>query len=262
MGNIKEKVVLVTGGASGIGFSICKKFLENKALVILTDVDSSKGKRAQQELGSNAVFMEQDVSEEKRWKELIKTIKREYGDLKVLINNAGIAADGSRLEDCSLEMWKKIHSVNLDAVFLGTKYGIQSMKEKGGNIVNISSIMGIVGWPGAGPYNSSKAAVRMLTKVAALECADSGYDIRVNSVHPGFIDTPLVRDSFEETIRKGDSIFKTTEEAYEAVEQMQPLGNRLGKPEEIADAVYFLASDNSSFVTGTELVIDGGYTAK
>ena len=262
MSQSEEKIVLVTGGASGIGFAICKRFIDEGAVVVFTDIDSKAGEKAHQELGSSSIFMQQDVSIEQECIEIMTKVKEQYGDPCVLVNNAGIAPDGSRIEDCSIEEWKRVISVDLDAVFLGTKHGIKNMKEKGGSIVNISSIMGIVGWPGSSSYNSAKAGVRMLSKVAALECADSGYDIRVNSVHPGFIDTPLVRNSFEETIEKGDSIFKTTEEAYAAIKMMQPLGNRLGRPREIADAVFFLASDDSSFITGTEIVVDGGYTAK
>ena len=262
MGKFKEKIVLVTGGARGIGFAICEKFIQEGATVIFTDIDSSSGDKANQKLGSSSIFIQQDVCNENEWQDVMLNIKKNHGDLSILVNNAGIASDGSRLEDCNIEEWRRVLSVDLDSVFLGTKYGIQNMKKKGGSIVNISSIMGIVGWPGSGPYNSAKAGVRMLTKVAALECAESGYNIRVNSVHPGFTDTPLVKNAFEETIKKGDSIFQSTEEAYAAVEIMQPLGNRLGKPSEIADAVFFLASDNSSFITGTELVVDGGYTAK
>ena len=179
------------------------------------------------------------------------------------MNNAGIAPKGGPIEDLSLEDWRHVTAIDLDSVFLGCKYAIRAMKqnasESGGSIINISSIMGLVGQANAAAYNAAKGGVRLLTKVAALECAEAGYGIRVNSVHPGFVDTPLVRNAVSDGVVAGR--MGSENEAFELLTMLHPIG-RLGVPRDIANAILFLASEESAFMTGAELVVDGGYTAR
>jgi NAD(P)-dependent dehydrogenase (short-subunit alcohol dehydrogenase family) len=180
----------------------------------------------------------------------------EYGGLDVLVNNAAIGFPNGNVEEQTLEQWRTVMSVNLDGVFLGTKAAIAAMRKtgRGGSIINISSILGIVGSPGTAAYVASKGGVRLLSKSAALHCAKSGYAIRVNSVHPGWIETPLMDKSVR--ARGGDARAQRA-----TIVAQTPLG-RFGEPEDIAYGVLYLASDESRFVTGTELVIDGGYLAQ
>ena len=183
-----------------------------------------------------------------------------FGGLHVLVNNAGVAPSGAPIEELELAEWSKTIAIDLDSVFLGCKHGIRAMKQSGGgSIINISSIMGLIGSPNAADYNAAKGGVRLLTKVAALECSEAGYGIRVNSVHPGFIDTPLVRNAVEGGVTAGR--MGSANEAIELLTMLHPIG-RLGVPKEIANAILFLASDESSFMTGSEMVVDGGYTAR
>jgi 3(or 17)beta-hydroxysteroid dehydrogenase len=186
---------------------------------------------------------------------------RTYDELDVLVNNAGVGKT-TNVEEATLEDWRFLMSINLDGVFLGTKYGIEAMKQSGkggngkgnsGSIINMSSILGIVGEATAASYNASKGGVRIFTKSAALHCARSGYNIRVNSVHPGYILTPMVQTAMEGS---GDA-----DAMQKGLEGLHPMGH-LGEPDDIAYGVLYLASDESKFVTGTELVIDGGYTAQ
>lgn len=259
MGRLDGKVALVTGAAKGIGAATAELLAGEGAKVMCTDVDEAAGQEvaaAIQSAGHVASFMTHDVTSEAAWEDVVAETRRAFGGLHVLVNNAGIAPDGIAIEDLPFESWKRTLAVDLDSVFLGCKHGIRAMKQSGGgSIINISSIMGLVGTPRSSDYNAAKGGVRLLTKVAALECAEAGYDIRVNSVHPGYIDTPLVRGVVER------SEVASANELMGMLTMLHPIG-RLGTAKEIGQAILFLASDDSSFVTGSELVVDGGYTAR
>jgi NAD(P)-dependent dehydrogenase (short-subunit alcohol dehydrogenase family) len=254
MDRVKGKVAVVTGAASGLGKGAASLLAKEGAKVILTDINEAGGKEAAEEIrrnGGEAIFMKLDVSNESNWSEVIKKILAEFGRLDVLVNNAGVELV-KEIADTSLEEWRWLMSVNLDGVFLGTKYGIRAMRESGGgSIINMSSVAGIVGtFDDTAAYCASKGGVRLLTKAAALECSKAGHDynIRVNSIHPGVIQTPMV-----EALLKDKDISKRLEDIH-------PIGF-LGEPIDIAYVILYLASDESRLVTGSEMVIDGGWTA-
>lgn len=253
MGRLDGKIALITGGARGLGAEMGRAMAAEGAAVALTDILTSEGEAtaaALRETGANAIFLEQDVTDEARWDAVIAETTQKLGPLSVLVNNAGIAEIGS-IEDTSFEAWRRTQSINLDGVFLGTRAGVRAMKNgQGGSIINISSIEGIVGNPLIVAYNAAKGGVRLLTKSAALYCAEKKYPIRVNSMHPGFTLTAMVTEGFA----------AAPPELAEAAVAMTPL-QRLGQPPEIAAGAVFLASDEASFVTGSELVMDGGFTA-
>ncbi len=214
------------------------------AKVVLTDINSDKGDALAKELGDNAIFVKHDVTSEENWAYVVKATQDKFDQLDVLVNNAGITTSKSIL-DTSLEDYRKIIEINQVSVFLGMKAVIPAMKEaKQGSIINISSINGLVG--GAIGYTDSKFAVRGMTKAVALECAP--YGIRVNSIHPGVIATPM--------IMQGD-----TKDVVEAFAKSIPM-KRVAQPEEVSGMVLFLASDDSSYSTGSEFIIDGGLTAQ
>ncbi len=254
---VLNKVALVTGGGGGLGEAICRRLAEEGATVIVADINEAEAQRVAeslQGLPGKAVFRQQDVTCEALWPALLGEIVSEFGQLDVLVNNAGIAAVGSA-ESETLAQWRKIQAVNSDAVFLGTREAIKLMKTTGGSIINISSIEGIIGEPLAAAYNASKGAVRILTKSAALWCCQEKYPVRVNSLHPGYVMTGLVKAALA-------SVDKATAENFVTrIMDSIPMG-RMADPREIANGVLFLASDESSYMTGSELVIDGGYTAK
>ena len=257
MDRVKGKVALITGGAIGLGRACALLFAREGADVVVTDVNREKGEetaRDVQALGRQGLFLEHDVRFEDQWERVVRTVMERFGRLDILLNNAGLGGDGS-IEDTTFEDWRRMQEVNLDGVFLGTKLGIRAMKQagNGGSIVNFSSILGIVGDPNTSAYNASKGGVRLLTKSAALHCAKSGYGIRVNSVHPGYIQTAMV----ENYLAKSDD----PEGNRKLIESLHPIG-RMGEPDDIANGVLYLASDESKFVTGSELVIDGGFTAQ
>jgi NAD(P)-dependent dehydrogenase (short-subunit alcohol dehydrogenase family) len=256
----------VSGGANGIGASSCIELAREGAHVIVADL-ANQEKHAEQiieeirKFGGKAKFVPLDVTDEKQWQQAITETEKAFGPLDVVFNNAGIGSLEPPLEDMPLDAWRKVQKVNYDGVFLGTKYAIQSMKRNTdiqgsgkfefgkttGSIINCSSILGLVGMGSASAYSASKGGIRLLTKSTALYCADNKLNIRANSVHPAFIQTPMT-DQLQGDVRI-------------AITGMHPLG-RFGMAKEIAMGVVFLASDESSFVTGTELVIDGGYTCK
>lgn len=256
MDRVKGKVALVTGGALGLGKAQALLLAKEGAKVVVTDINEDEGKKVINEIDANggeAIFLKHDVSKEEDWKRVIEQTLQKFGKLDILVNNAGVALSKS-VEDTSLEEWRWLMSINLDGVFLGTKYGIEAMKKSGGgSIINLSSIEGLIGDPNLAAYNASKGGVRIFTKSAALYCAKAGYNIRVNSVHPAYIWTPMVENYLKS---QGD-----VEEGRKALTRLHPIGY-LGEPDDIAYGVLYLASDESKFVTGSELVIDGGYTAQ
>lgn len=254
MGRVQDKVALITGGASGIGRASALALASQGAKVAISDVQDDVGEKTLAELndtGADAIYLHHDVTQEADWEQVISAVQERFGRLDILFNNAGVGGNGMTLEEMPLEAWRRTMAVNLDGVFLGVKHGIRAMKAEGGSIINTSSILGFVGLPHSGAYTASKGGVRLLTKAAAMECAALGYRIRVNSVHPGFIDTPMVQGAIQ---RRGPDM-RTFIEGY------QP-GGALGRPEDIAAGVLYLASDEARFNNGSELVIDGGLLAR
>jgi len=254
MGRVEGKVAIITGAASGLGKGAASLLARERAKVILADINEAGGEEAAEGIrrdGGEAVFMKLDVSSESDWSKVIKKTLAEFSRLDVLVNNAGVELV-KEIADTSLEEWRWLMSVNLDGVFLGTKYGIRAMREKGGgSIINMSSVAGIVGtFDDTAAYCASKGGVRLLTKAAALECSKAGHDynIRVNSIHPGLIRTPMVEGLLE------------NEEIRERLKNIHPIGF-IGEPIDVAYVVLYLASDESRLVTGSEMVIDGGWTA-
>lgn len=259
MGRVSGKVAIVTGAASGIGTATSRLLACEGAKIVLTDLQAEQGESVAAAIcktGGEALFMAHDVTAEAGWQTVIEQTLTRFGGLHILVNNAGVAFPNGSVEQQSLDDWRTVMSVNMEGVFLGTKYGIVAMRRTGagGSIINFSSILGIGGSGTTAAYCASKGGVRLFTKSAALHCAQAGYRIRVNSVHPGYIWTPML----EGTLRKrgGDM-----EIERKRVEGLTPLGHT-GEPDDIAYGVLYLASDESKFVTGTELVIDGGYLAQ
>jgi NAD(P)-dependent dehydrogenase (short-subunit alcohol dehydrogenase family) len=256
-GRVAGKIVLITGGASGIGLASAEACAREGALVVITDVNATEGESQVSRLvadGLGVEFLPQDASSEADWRRVVDEILRRHGQLDVLVNNAGIAVIAP-IEQETLEGWRRTQAVNMEGVFLGTREAIRAMKGGGGSIINISSIEGIVGEPMVPAYNASKGGVRILTKSVALYCAQQGYRIRVNSVHPGYVATALVANAIGAL--PPDQAAALQQDLLSRI----PLG-RLAEPREIANLVLFLASDESSYMTGSELVVDGGYTAK
>ena len=260
MNRVKDKVALITGGASGIGRECARLLAKEGAKVVVTDINKDGGKKVAGEIngnGGDAIFLEHDVSQEEDWKRVIEQTLQKFGKLDVLVNNAGVGLGAKdNVETISLKDWRWLMSINLDGVFLGTKYGIEAMKKSGGgSIINISSIEGIIGDPGLAAYCASKGGVRIFTKSAALSCAKAGYNIRVNSVHPGYIWTPMIEE-YSKLLGNED-----VEVGRKFLNSLHPIGH-IGEPIDVAYGILYLASDESKFVTGSELVIDGGYTAQ
>lgn len=245
------KVALVSGGARGMGATEARLFAREGANVVIGDVLEDEGRQTAAEInaaGGKALFVRLDVTSEASWQQAIETAVNQFGKLDILVNNAGISIKG-RVEDTSVEDWNRVMDINAKGVFLGTKAAIPAMRRAGGgSIINISSQLGLVGVDNSSPqYQASKGAVRLLTKATAMQYAGEG--IRANSVHPGPIATPMTAER-----RADPDYFKLTVSRI-------PLG-RYGQPEDVAYGVLYLASDESSFVTGSELVIDGGWTAQ
>ena len=254
-----DHVAIVTGGASGIGAETARQFAGHGARVVVSDVNASLGRTVSEgivDAGGTAIFKQLDVIDEQQWITLVGETEDQFGKLDVLANCAGISGrdpgqtfqpDGLRLADLSLEIWNNVMDINATGVFLGTKHAIGPMRRAGGgSIINISSICGIVGSFGNPAYSASKGAVRLLSKAAAIQYAPDR--IRVNSIHPGFVSTPLT------------AAIHANPEARQSRLDATPLG-RFGQPIDIAMGCLYLASDEASWVTGAELVIDGGMTA-
>ena len=252
---LQNKTVLVTGGGSGIGEATSVRLAAEGARVAVTDLVESAAQRVVANIsgaGGTAMALVQDVTLESEWEETVATVTDQWGEIDVLVNNAGVARPGN-VEEATLADWRFVNSVNSEGVFLGMRACIPKMRKPGGSIINISSIEGIVGDPLLIAYNASKAAVRTMTKSAALHCAEAGHGIRVNSIHPGFIETAMVADGLA---AMGDAAAEFHQRIIAAI----PVGH-LGQAMDIANAALFLASEESSYTTGSELVVDGGYTA-
>ncbi|MBN1206207.1 MAG: glucose 1-dehydrogenase [Myxococcaceae bacterium] len=252
-GRVEGKVALVTGGASGLGAASARMLVREGARVAITDINEEQGQALAKELGEAARFWRLDVTREEDWKSVVDAVLATFGRLDVVVNNAGIGIVKD-VESLSIEEWRRVHAVNLDGVFLGCKHGIRGMRQCGarGSIINMSSVAGLVGVAAFPAYSSSKGGVRLLTKSVALHCAQKGYGIRCNSIHPVFVETPMV-----------EALASLSGSATEGKARMAkgiPIG-RLGEPEEVAYAVVYLASDESRLMTGSELVLDGGLTA-
>jgi 3(or 17)beta-hydroxysteroid dehydrogenase len=262
---LSGRVAWVTGAAAGIGAAIAHALARERARVFVADIDAAAAERTAEsirEAGGVAWGVGHDASSESDWERVLADVRRLGGGLQILINNAGIAPTGDMIETLALADWRRSMAVNLDGVFLGTRLGIRAMQSNappGGTIINVSSILGLVGTAGAPDYVAAKGGVRMLSKAAALECAQSGYPIRVNSVHPGYVHTPMLERGVARMVDAG--VFPNAAAGIGALASLHPLA-RLASAEEIATTVAFLASDDASFMTGSELVVDGGYTAR
>ncbi len=251
MERVAGKIALVTGGASGIGRASAMMLAREGARVAVSDINLDGAREVADEIGENAVAIAHDVTDETAWTMALDTVVAAFGGLHVLVNCAGSAINGT-VEETSLEDWRALHALDLDSVFLGCKHAIRHIAASGGgSIVNISSISGIIAGHNLAAYNSAKAGVRHLTKSVALHCAREANGVRCNSVHPAFVDTPIL----DEILRRG-----TREEGLERLARQIPLGI-VGEPDDVAHAVVYLASDETRFMTGSELVIDGGVSA-
>lgn len=253
---LQGKVALITGAAQGIGKATAIRLSKEGALVIVSDINDVAGLEVAKEIGG--IYLHLDVREEDEWTAAMETLLKRYGKLNILVNNAGVTGfqEGSGPQDperASLGSWREVHAVNSDGVFLGCKHAIQTMKKgEGGAIVNISSRSGLVGIPGAAAYAASKAAVRNHTKTVALYCCQQGYKIRCNSIHPAAILTPM----WEPMLGQGSERAARMADIARDIPMQE-----MGTPEDVAKAVLFLASDESRYITGIELTVDGGILA-
>lgn len=260
-GRLEGKAALITGGAQGLGAATARLFAREGARVAVSDINRDGAQSVADEINAtcpnSAIAISHDVTDESQWQRTVSETEKAFGGLHVLVNNAGISLAKS-VEDLSLEDWRRVHAIDLDGVFLGCKTVIAPMARTvkatglGGSIVNISSIAGIIAGHNMAAYNSAKAAVGHLSKSVALHCARKGYGIRSNSVHPVFVATPILDHHVQ---RQGSK-----EAAYAKLGSQVPLG-RIAEPDDVAYAVLYLASDESKFVTGSELKVDGGISA-
>lgn len=246
-GRVAGKIALITGAGMGLGRESARRLASEGAHVICTDIDAALAAEAAAEVGGRALA--QDVSRLEDWQRVEADIRASEGRIDILHNNAGIAPIGT-IESTTIEDWRRCMAVNSDGVFFGCRTAVALMKERGGSIINMSSIDGIIGEANLAAYCAAKGAVRTLTKAVAVHCAEQGYGIRCNSIHPGYIWTPQT----ENYLAGLGALDAERERAL----SRHPIG-RLGRPEDIANMVLYLASDESSFVTGAEMVVDGGY---
>jgi NAD(P)-dependent dehydrogenase (short-subunit alcohol dehydrogenase family) len=254
VGRVKGKIAVVTGAGMGLGRAASLLLASEGASVVVTDIDEASGQdtaRVIAEAGVASPFLRHDVSREDEWLQVIQAVGQIFGRLDVLVNNAGIAI-ARNIEETTLDDWKRTMAVNLDGVFLGCKHAIPLMKRTGGSIINLSSIDGIIGEADLAAYCASKGGVRTLTKAVAVHCAEARYGIRCNSIHPGYIWTP-------QTEKYLTDLGSVEVEKAKATKR-HPIGF-LGEPSDVAHMVLYLASDESRFVTGAEMVVDGGYLA-
>jgi 3(or 17)beta-hydroxysteroid dehydrogenase len=254
MGRVQDKVAIVTGGAGGLGRAEALLLAQEGAHVVVTDIDQAAiGKVAEEitQSGGKVLALKHDVTSESGWDRVIIETLEKFGRLDILVNNAGVILY-KKIEDTSLAEWQWLMRVNLDGVFLGTRSAITAMKKTGGgSIINIASVAGLIGNPDASAYHASKGGVRSFSKAAAIECSKAGYgyNIRVNSIYPGVMETKMADD------------LKLDENKYKTALSWHAMGH-FGEPKDVAYGVLYLASDESKFITGSELVIDGGWTAR
>ncbi len=258
-GRLAGKKALITGAAGGLGEAMARMFVREGATVALSDLDGDRATALAGAINAEhpgrAFAYQHDVADEPAWERVVKAAAADMGGLSVLIHNAGVGGDLEWIEGCSLEKWRRMTAINQDSVMLGTKHALPLLREnQPGSILVVSSIAGLLAAPGMGAYNATKAAVWLLSKTIALECAKMGWDIRCNSIHPAFIRTPIL-DPFV-AMAGGDE-----KKAHERLCRGIPLG-RVGDPDDVAYAAVFLASDESRFITGTEIKIDGGMSAQ
>ena len=252
MNRLRDKVAVITGAARGIGAACARRMSEEGAAVAILDLHDAEGEALARELGAKARYWRCDVAKEVEVKRVFAEVEAHFGRIDVLVNNAGVSGANKPTHELTEEEWDFVQAINVKGVFFGTKYAVPAMKRAGGgSIINLSSIYGLIGAADSPPYHAAKGAVRLMSKNDALLYAPDG--IRVNSVHPGFISTPMVQAFVDES--------GAAEETKAALVALHPLG-RLGDPDDIAWGCVYLAADESKFVTGSELVIDGGYTAR
>ena len=253
MGRVSNKVIIITGAASGLGKADAIRLSEEGAKLVLTDINVQEGEQVVKECKNEALFFEQDVSQENSWSDLIKTTLSEFGKLDVLVNNAGIAQIGN-IESTTTDQWRDILRVNLDSVFFGCRAAIPEMsKSGGGSIINMSSTAALIGLSPYLAYSAAKGGIRSMTKSIAIHCQEQKNNIRCNSIHPGSIFTPMVDDALKNLV------------GIKLMDQEDPEATRkamgIGEPLDVANLVLFLASEESKHINGAELVIDNGATA-
>ena len=253
MGRVSNKVIIITGAASGLGKADAMRLSDEGAKLVLTDINVQEGKQVVKECKNEALFFEQDVSQENSWSDLIKTTISEFGKLDVLVNNAGIAQIGN-IESTTTDQWRDILRVNLDSVFFGCRAAIPEMsKSGGGSIINMSSTTALIGLSPYLAYSAAKGGIRSMTKSIAIHCQEQKNNIRCNSIHPGSIFTPMVDDALKNLV----GIKLMDQEDPEAMRKAMGIG----EPLDVANLVLFLASEESKHINGAELVIDNGATA-
>lgn len=253
MGRVEGKVALVTGGASGIGRASCQTLAREGASVLVADINEEGGRTTTENIGDSAVYRNLDVSREQDWEDAVAETIERFGRLDILVNCAGIGFS-CHAEDIELEAWDRMVAVNLTGTMLGCKHCIRGIKRSdgGGSIINISSVGGLVGTADLAAYCATKGGVTLLTKSVALDCAELGYGIRCNAIHPTYVDTEML-DPIAELVGSREAMAA-------AMVRNVPLG-RLATPQDIANSVLFLASDESAMITGTAYLVDGGTTA-
>lgn len=257
MNRLDGKVAFLSGAARGIGAETAKLMVSAGAKVAIGDVLDERGRQTAKEIGESAIYVHLDVTSEASWAEAMDATAKRFGKIDVLVNNAGIF-NGKGVEDASLDDWHKLVAVNLTGVVLGTRAALPHLKKTKGNIVNLASIAGLVGSQLDPLYSLTKGGVTLFTKSTALEFGRKGYGIRVNSIHPGLIETDMGEKTF--VMRAQQQGTNDTEKARQATLGLHPIG-RLGVAADIAKGIVFLASDDASFMTGAGLVVDGGWTA-
>lgn len=249
MGRLENKVAVITGAAKGLGEADARLFVQEGAKVVMTDVDATAGEALARDLGDNAIFLKHDVRNEDEWVRVIDEAVSRFGRLDILVNNAGVVEVGN-IESQTTEEWRFVNAVSADGTFFGCKYAVKAMKESGGgSIVNMASLASLQGEPIFAAYCAAKGAVEALTRAVAVHCAQMKYNIRCNSIHPAGIQTPMVADV-------PVKMAKAMEQGFQPPTMQATGETRLGEPNDVANAVVFLASDESKFINGTRIVVD------